>query len=463
MKMFLKIEISLFTLLFVAFAGCSSMRTSTEQYKTIDNFVNQERFSDAARAYQKSQEEYFEAKDRVQFWIDLGLLQHYAMQDSLAIKNLMSADYAMEELYTTSISKGITSMVLNDNALDYSGEDYENLYVNVFKALSYYRSGSEENALVEIRRLLEKFVTLEQKYNVEFESIKNSGEIKTNIKKISSNFYSSALAHYISMIIFLSNNQHDDARISKNKFYDAFNNQSKLYNFPKPNLERFLKQSNNSKLAFITFTGRAPLKYEYIFQIDTYKDRIIISVFKNGRWKSFSSLAWYGIDGGLHAKFAVPRMVKRGSIVENIQVFVDGKHIGNLFKIESLEDIALETFRKNEALIYTKSLARTVGKAIANEALNKELDKQTGGGGWGDLTRLISGIAINMTENADLRISHYFPSFAYGGEFDISSGIHNIEIVYIDKYKRKIATDKFENYYVSPKEKIELIETTFLQ
>jgi hypothetical protein len=156
-------------------------------------------------------------------------------------------------------------------------------------------------------------------------------------------------------------------------------------------------------------------------------------------------------------------MVKRGSIVENIQVFVDGKHIGNLFKIESLEDIALETFKKNEALIYTKSLARTVGKAIANEALNKELDKQTGGGGWGDLTRLISGIAINMTENADLRISHYFPSFAYGGEFDISSGIHNIEIVYIDKYKRKIATDKFENYYVSPKEKIELIETTFLQ
>lgn len=437
--------------------------TSTEHYKDIDKFVDEELFSDAALALQNSQEEYYDEKDRVLFWVDLGLLQHYAFQDSLAIKNLMLADYAIEELYTTSISKGVTSMLLNDNALDYSGEDYENIYINVFKALAFYREGKSESALVEIRRLIEKFVELEQKYQQEFSSLKESDEIKTEIEEIPVNFYSSALSHYISMILFLSDGEYDDARISRDKFYDAFDNQKDLYTFPKPKLDNFLTPSDKSKISFITFTGRAPLKYEYVFQIDTFENLVIISILENDRWEKLNAIPWDGIDGGLHAKFAVPKLKKRGSIVHSVQVFVDGEYKKNLYKIESLEDIAFETFKREEGIIYLKSLARTITKAIANEAINKELDKQTGGGDWGSLTRLLSGALINATENADLRIAHYFPSFAYGGEIEVESGVHDIEIVYLDKFNETIAVDKFENYFVSKNEIIELLETVFLQ
>ncbi len=452
-------------ILFSLFAliGCSSISTSTEHYVEIDKFVNQELFNEAAATLQVSKADFYDEKDRVLFWIDLGLLQHYAYQDSLAIINLMSADYAIEELYTTSVSKGVTSMLLNDNALDYSGEDYENLYINVFKALSFYRNNMRGEALVEIRRLLEKFVELEQKYNQEFNSLKKSDEIKTDIEEISTNFYSSALAHYISMILFLSDGEYDDARISKEKFYDAFENQRDLYTFPKPKLDNFLIPSDKTKLSFITFTGRAPIKYEYVFQIDTFTNLVVISILENGRWKKLNTIPWYGVEGGIHAKFAVPKLQKRGSVVHTVQVQVDGEHKMNLYKIESLEDIAVETFKREEGIIYLKSLARTISKAIANEALNKEFDKQTGGGDWGGLTRLLSGALINATENADLRIAHYFPSFAYGGEIDILPGVHNIEIVYKDRNNKTIAVDKFENYFVSKNIKIDLLETVFLQ
>ncbi len=113
-----------------------------------------------SRLFKIAKKGYFGDKDRVLYWIDLGLLNHYADKDSLAIENLQLADYAIEELYTKSISKGAASMLLNDNALDYSGEDYENIYINVFKSLSYYRNGFSESALVEIRRLLEKLLHL---------------------------------------------------------------------------------------------------------------------------------------------------------------------------------------------------------------------------------------------------------------------------------------------------------------
>ncbi|MCK5457416.1 MAG: hypothetical protein KAI45_09850, partial [Melioribacteraceae bacterium] len=449
-------------LVLLTLIGCSSISTSTEHYKEIDKFVNQELFGDAVVTLQKNQQESYDEKDRVLFWIDLGLLQHYAYQDSLSISNLMLADYAIEELYTTSISKGVASMVLNDNALDYSGEDYENLYINVFKALAFYREGKSESALVEIRRLTEKFVELEQKYQQEFSPLKESDEIKTDFEEIPVNFYSSALAHYISMILFLNDGEYDDARISRDKFYDAFDNQKELYGFPKPKLENFLSQSDKAKLSFITFTGRAPLKYEYVFQIDTYKNLIVISILENGRWTKLNTIPWYGVDGGIHAKFAVPKLIKRGSIVQNVQVYVDGMHKKNLYKIESLEDIAFETFKREEGIIYLKSLARTVSKAIANEALNKEIDKQSDGD-WGGLTRLLTGALINATENADLRIAHYFPSFAYGGEIEVQPGVHTIEIVYKDRYNKTIATDIFENYNVSKNKKIDLLETVFLQ
>ncbi len=155
----------LLILVFIAIS-CSSVVTSTVHYNAVDNFVNQDRFAEAVNALENSKKESFDYKDRVLYWIDLGLLNHYANNDSLAIENLQLADFAIEELYTKSVSKAAVSMLLNDNALDYSGEDYENIYINVFKSLAYYREGLSESSLVEIRRLIEKFVTLDKNTRV---------------------------------------------------------------------------------------------------------------------------------------------------------------------------------------------------------------------------------------------------------------------------------------------------------
>jgi uncharacterized protein len=459
------IQLAKYILLFLLFFiyGCSSIVSYSEQYINVNKFVSEDNFTDAVTAFEKSKEEYFDEKDRLLYWIDLGLLNHYVLQDSAALINLNLADFAIEELYTKSISKGVASMVLNDNALDYSGEDFENIYINVFKALSFYRQGRNESALVEIRRLLEKFVIMEQKYQDEISFLKDSEDIQTNITELSTNFYSSALAHYLSMILFYNDASYDDARISKEKLYEAFDTQEILYDFPKPNLEKLLRPSAKSKISFLTFTGNAPLKHEYIFKLDTFKNLVIITVQDGDDWKDYSTIPWYGVSGGLHAKFAVPEMVKSGSYIKNIEIYIDGNYKTDLYKLESIENIAFETFKRDRAITFLKSLARTITKAISNEAINNELDKETGGGGWGELTRFISGAIINSTENADLRSSHYFPGFAYGGDIEIKPGIHTIEVVYVDNDNKIIAKDLFENYRVYESDRINLIETVFLQ
>ena len=39
-------------------------------------------------------------------------------------------------------------------------------------------------------------------------------------------------------------------------------------------------------------------------------------------------------------------------------------------------------------------------------------------------------IAVDATENADTRLSQFFPAFAYTGEIIVTPGEHNVELVY---------------------------------
>ncbi len=43
---------------------------------------------------------------------------------------------------------------------------------------------------------------------------------------------------------------------------------------------------------------------------------------------------------------------------------------------------------------------------------------------------LATDIAVDASEQADLRISRYFPAYAYAGEWEVEPGVHDIEIEY---------------------------------
>jgi len=445
------------------FTNCSSFRTSTEQYIITDNLVRQEKYLEAANYLYNNREDAFSEKDRALLWIDLALLYHYAGKDTLSVKYFSLAENAIEELYTKSISKAVGSMFMNDNALDYFGEDYENIYINIFKALAYYNMGSLEDAIVEIRRMTEKFQMLERRYKVAYKELQHKSK-KKKVKLEASEFYSSALAHYLGMLLFLKEGDLDAARIEKESIYKAFDTEKNLYNFTKPNFDTLFTYTKNPIISFVTFLGKSPIKYEYQLRIDTYPNLVVISELKNSRWVKRQSMFWPDLEGGLHAKFAVPKLMKRGTSVRNVEVHIDGTYVTNLTLIESIENIAFDTFKREESLIFIKSLTRTITKAIANEALNKEIDKKTKGDKFlGNLTRLITGELINATENADLRITRYFPCCAVVGNVEVTPGNHNIAIIYKDRNNQTIAVDTFENVNIQKKGTANLFETVFLE
>jgi hypothetical protein len=129
-------------------------------------------------------------------------------------------------------------------------------------------------------------------------------------------------------------------------------------------------------------------------------------------------------------------------------VLVDGSPIGTLERIESIQKVAQETFEVRKPLIYLKTITRVVVKGILAERGKEQLQRATAdAGALGLLGSIAAGIAtdvaVDVSEQADLRISRYFPAFAYIGEFEVPEGEHTITIRYYDGLGNRLAEESF--------------------
>ena len=441
-----------FLSLTIFLASCGSMRTNKDHFEKIDRFVQTRSFDTAATFLIAAKDQSYGEKDRVLYWLDLGLLYHY--QGDFVNSNLMleNAEFAIEDLYTKSISKGAGSLLLNDNALDYSGEDYEDIYLNVFKCLNYIALNKQDEAFVEVRRINEKLTLLEDKYLKITEDYNSNEDNKTDIKPGTSNFHNSAFGRYLSYLLYRTEGDIDGARIDIEKITDAFSLQNEIYNFENPIIDSvFSLPDSLAAINLLSLYGKGPEKFAYDLIVHTDKDLIIIYSSDGQDEKQLDAIVWPGVDKGLHFKLSLPRMEKKLTNVSKITVEIDSVEVSTFKKLESIEDVALETYKIKEPIIYLKSIARTVIKAILNEATNKELDKQTGGGLMGSLTRAMTGALLDATENADLRLSRYFPSTVGINEILVKPGKYSIKVNYYGSDNKLLFVDDLGSHEISKK------------
>lgn len=460
---FKQLLIFIFLSLIIFFiAGCGSLKTNKDFYLNIDQKAELLDFNGAANLLEYDKDDNYGDKDDVLYCLDMGMLYHYAGEYEKSNEMLTKAENDIEDLYTKSITKAVGSILLNDNALDYFGEDYENIYLNVFKSLNYLHLGNFEDAFVEIRRVNEKLSKLEVKYKNLADEYNKSKKKKVDFKIGKSNFHDSALARLLSLLFYRSEGRIDDARIDLEKVKEAWETEANVYNNQSLPLNNYLDNTSKAKIDFISFIGRSPEKYAKKIIVHSETNLILLYLSDGKDERKLDAIAWPGITKGLHLKFAMPYIEKRGSEVARVEVIIKNNARTNLYQFESIENVAVETFKIKEPIILIKAITRTVIKALLNEAINKELDKKTGGGIFGSLTRAITGAAFDATENADLRISHYFPSMIYTGELEVDPGKYDIKIRYFSNDNRLIMEEDFGEKYIG-RGKLNLLESCCLQ
>ncbi len=92
------------------------------------------------------------SKDRLLYYLERGLILHFAGRYSESNIEFTSAERLAEDLYTKSVSEGALSLISNDNAISYRARPFEMAMVPYYKALNYIYLGDPEAAQVEARR-----------------------------------------------------------------------------------------------------------------------------------------------------------------------------------------------------------------------------------------------------------------------------------------------------------------------
>ena len=441
--------------------SCASLKSQKDQFVDVDTKVAMQDYASAALSLEASKDEYYQKKDRVLYYLDVGMLYYYKPDPQKSNSLLSNAEDAIDELYTKSISKGAASLLLNDNVLDYSGEDYENVYLNVFKALNYLSMNQFDPAFVEVRRINNKLSELQDKYEKIADEYNKSEDAKKKFTVSKNQFNNSALGRYLSMLMYRAEGKIDDARIDRNEIDKAWQSQAQLYNFPEPNFDSYLETTGKARLDVIGFVGKAPQLFARNLTIHTFKDAVVIYVSDGKNEKQLDVIPWKDMTSGYHFKFSLPAMEKQGTVITKISVEVNGSPVCQLQTIESLENAAEDTYKLKEGLTYLKTIIRTVTKGILNEKANKELDKKTGGGLFGELTRIATSAVVDASENADLRLARYFPAKAMVGEVAIDPGTYAIAVKYFGMDGRLFYTDNCGQVTIK-KDELNLVQSAYL-
>lgn len=406
-------------------------------------------------------------KDRIVYYLDIGMLHHWNGNYEKSNEFLEKAERAIDENFTKSLTRSASSLILNDNVLTYGGEDYEDIYVNAFKALNYLALGRNDEAFVEVRRINNKLVQLESKHAKISRKLSQAEEAHEKFVPGKSHFQESALGRYLGMMLYRNEAKWDDVRIDLDKISNGWKLQPDIYTFKKPDFSRSTKRiyAPTARLNVLAFSGLAPDKKATTFYIHTEENMIVLAGSSENylgkqNLSGLNIIPWPDVNEGYHFKIQLPYMKKHPSKVSRIDVEVSGAATEPLHRLESLENVALETFSIKKPIIYLKTITRSVTKGLAAEQAKQKMTANMDSA-MAFFTRIAADLAIDQTENADLRMSRFFPAEASVSEIHLEEGLYDIKVNYYSASSSLLYTDEHIGVSVESG-KLNLLESSYL-
>ncbi|MDX1638533.1 MAG: hypothetical protein R3281_11220 [Balneolaceae bacterium] len=400
-------RVCLFITAYVLLVSCRAYQLDSAQETLRSTFARQD--------FQKSEDlltrfgdkEIYRPKDEVLYRLELGTVTHFKGNFEQSNVHFTEAEDRIDQLFTKSVSRAVQSFLLNDNALAYDGEDYEDIYLNIFKALNFIHLEEFEAALVESRRIAFKLQRLNIRYKGLVEALSKADTTgQVDWKTGDTNVQNSALGHYLSAILFAKTNKPDDARIAFQNLLASLRDQPAVYPFSPPLRSELRKvtQPDRYNLLVTAFSGRAPVKVQH-------------------------DLRLYLDQPDLYLKFSVPSLRMYRSQVSRVEVHVNGDSLHKeLYLLEEMDRVAREVYKVKEPIIYARSVVRSYLKAAGTNKISDEIGEKNHF--LGGLANFLGKIGQEATEKADLRGWQTMPGKVHAAVLHLPPGTHEIDILY---------------------------------
>ncbi|UYL10374.1 hypothetical protein B9G69_007245 [Bdellovibrio sp. SKB1291214] len=296
--------------------------------------------------------------DQLVYLLDYGTALQVSGKIGESNKTFLSADKLSEQIDYQSISRVAGSLALSEGMVQYKGDTFEKIFINAYLAMNFLEQGKLDDALVEARRINEKYQKYRQDEKQKFEL--------------------NPFSKYLSALTWEANRDFDDA-------YIAYHESYKL----DPSISHIGEDLiRSAKLAR---------------RMDTYQDwkKKFPEVKENPDWynKSLGELVIIYQQGWGPRKFPakneyrLPAMYPTPSSTKIARLTIDGGPTMVSHPVYDVQDAAIKTLKEDYGILIAKRLAGFASKAVLADQVRQKNQL------LGDLTFL----ALNIADQADLR------------------------------------------------------------
>lgn len=331
-------------------------------------------------------------RDQLVYLLDYGTALQVAGRFDESNKTFMKADRLADLVDYHSLSKISGSLILNEEMSQYKGDTFEKIFINAYLAMNFLEMGKLDDALVEARRINEKYL----KY-------------RSDEKK---NFEMNSFSKYLSALIWEANRSYDDAYIAYQETYKIDPSIPMLQ-------EDLIRSAKNAR------------------RMDTYKDwkKKFPSVVENPNWydKQYGELViihqqgWGPRKMPAQNEYRLPELVPTRSNVQKSLLTIEGDSAGTgqgyLSKeVYDVEQAAMQTLKEDYGILVAKRVAGIATKAVVSDQIAQQ-DKTLGQLAW---------IAMNIADRADLRQWSFLPQTIQLIRVPLKPGKYKIKLVGAD-------------------------------
>lgn len=422
------------------FASCASYRLDEVQNSLRNSLSNQQDLTAASSSLIKKLEnpDIYKKKDAVLKNLEKGTIYHFAGQYQESFQAFEDAELQIEEEYTKSISRAVKSLLVNDTELAYDGEDYENIYLNTFKALNFIHLNNREAALVEARRMTFKLENMTDKYKGVAEALSQKEHAdKVDVETGKADLQNSALSRYLSTVLFAKQGQPDNARIESEQLKSALDQQSSVLNAPVASYDDLGNITNprSYNVMVVAFSGRSPYKKEETIRL-------------------------YSDEYDFYFKLALPRLKTFNSSVSRVRIQTSSGQFAEAPVIEHMDLVAKEIYKIKEPIIYARTFIRSLAKAVAGKVANEEAEKSDNAF-LSALTEMATAAASEFSEKADLRGWQTMPGKAHTATLQLLPGTHSVTVQYISASGQIVKEETKEVTVGKQPDELQLVETLY--
>jgi uncharacterized protein len=371
----LKKKLSLLFILLVV--GCASYQTNVDSARK--KMAGHDSIG-AAKALEPLAKK--ESDDQLVYVFDYATALQTAGQYKESNSAFMLADRLSDLKNYLSITRTAGSLVFNEGMVQYKGEDFERLMINMMEALNFLMLGDHENALVEVRALNDKleYYRLEQKKQYE----------------------QNTMAIYLSALMWEDDHNYDNAYIMYEKAYNRDGRIPML----RYDLVRTAKLSSRED-AYEKWSKEFGIKYNPEWSNHSYGELVLI--FEQG---------WGPRKGPRRGAPRFPQLFPYYTSTRSARLDIEGFNPISTQVVYNVQDVAIKTLDDEYAALVAKRLAGVATKAVIADQVAQH----------NQLLGALVGLGLNASDQADLRQWSTLPETFQVARVLVPGGKYNVSV-----------------------------------